>query len=570
MRWHLRGATIVLAVFAGMAVQAETLPPDAITEAESGIRRAQAAEAADHAAHEAVRKPKVSDQAAATAGPDPFASEAGGPCFLIRDIILTGEEAFGLRPEGYRHLVGQCATAADVGSAVNRINTDYQAKGFITTRAYVPEQDLADGSLEITIVPGRIEGYAYGNGAPADARVHNAFPTGRGALLNLRDLEQGLDNINAPKSANGKFQLIPSEKPGGSFVQVFVEDRRRWNFDLSVNNTGFASTGQTKATANLGFDNVLGVNDQLSFGLTSTPFDARKLRYSDAVSLSWNAPIGKWSFGLDLGGSGYFFILPGINQSYPVEGRSSYASLSAERLLTRSQTAKLYAFANLKLSGTQTFIDNHQIESQRQRLAILDIGLRGEKTFGQGKLKWSVGGKAGLDAFNAYVFDKSTVDPQFRLLNASLGFEHPLGKAGVTYKGALTAQHSDSILPSTEQISIGGWSTVRGFHDDSMYGDSGIYLSNTVEWDAWKGDASELKLNAGLDLGSVKPSALRQWSQNHLVGISLGADLKVQKQLTLTLQVAHALSRPEEDPPNAQPAFEANRTVGYLGLKMEF
>ena len=185
-------------------------------------------------------------------------------------------------------------------------------------------------------------------------------------------------------------------------------------------------------------------------------------------------------------------------------------------------------------------------------------------------MTWDVGAKFGLNAFGSYVLNKSVVDPTFRLLKARLTYERPLGGNGAVYKGTLVAQQSDDILPGTEQMSIGSWSSVRGFHDDSMYGDSGIYLRNTVEWDAYKGAEIEVRMNAGLDVGYVKPSALRSWSQNHLVGISLGADIKIQKQTTLTLQVAHALSRPDENPPNAQPAFEAKRTVGYIGFRMEF
>ena len=55
-----------------------------------------------------------------------------------------------------------------------------------------------------------------------------------------------------------------------------------------------------------------------------------------------------------------------------------------------------------------------------------------------------------------------------------------------------------------------------------------------------------------------------------IAGVSLGADIKIRTRATLTLKVAHALSRPDESPPNAQPAFEAGRTVGYIGFKVEF
>jgi Hemolysin activation/secretion protein len=550
---------------------AQGISPADLRAAESGIQQQQSAQAEAETVRRAEQRRSGTTQGAPDVAFDPLAPVPDGPCFEIRDIVLSGFEAFGREPEGYRDLIGTCATAADIAASLNRINRHYQSLGYITTRAYVPEQDVMDGSLEITIVPGRLEGYVYGDGAQADARIAAAFPGERGDLLNLRDLEQGLDNINAPKSASGRFQLIPGEAPGGSFVQVHVEDTRPWHFDLSVNNTGFETTGVVKATANLGFDNVLGLNDQLSFGVTGTPFDNRADNYSDAYSVSWSVPVGNWSFGVDAGASGYYFILPGINQSYPVEGRSHYTTFSAERLLMRNQSARVYAYGDLKLTRTRTFIDDQEIETQRRRLTIGSLGLRGEKNFDQGaKLTWDVGTKFGLDAFDAYVLDKSIVDPEFRLLKARLTYEHPLDDAGALYRGTLVAQRSNDILPGTEQFSIGSWSSVRGFHDDSMYDDSGIYLRNTVEWDAHKGADVEVRMNAGLDLGYVEPSTLRNWSQDYLVGVSLGADIKIQNRATLTLQVAHALSRPEENPPNAQPAFEADKTVGYVGFKVEF
>nr|WP_321509377.1 ShlB/FhaC/HecB family hemolysin secretion/activation protein [uncultured Celeribacter sp.] len=561
----------LIGIMAGEAAVAQSIPAADLRAAEAGIQQQEAAQGQAEEARRTARQRAGESSVPSGSFVDPLAPAPGGPCFDIRDIRLTGFEPFQREPDGYRDLVGHCATAADIAAVLNGINQHYQDLGYITTRAYVPEQDLSDGALDITVVPGRLEGYVYSDGAQADARIRTAFPSERGALLNLRELEQGLDNLNTPRSASGRFQLIPGEQAGGSFVQVYVEDSRPWHADVTINNTGFENTGEVKATANVGFDNLMGMNDQLSLGLTTTPFDSRGNKYSDAYSLSWSMPLGLWSFGLDAGMSDYFFILPGINQSYPVEGRSHYVTASAERLLRRSQTSKVYAYGELKLSRTRTFIDEQEIETQRRRLTIASLGLRGDRSLARGgKLDWDVGATFGLDAFGANVLDKSIVNPEFRLLNARVSYEQPLGENGALYRGTLVAQHSDDILPGTEQVSIGSWSTVRGFHDDSMYGDSGVYLRNTVEWDALRGKDVAVRMNAGLDVGYVAPSDLRSWSQNYLVGVSLGADITVRERATLTLQLAHALSRPEDNPPNAQPAFEADRTVGYIGLRMEF
>ncbi len=513
------------------------------------------------------REDVVQDQ---TAGADLYAPPPGGPCFDIHSIDLEGFEAFKREPEGYRDLVGTCATAADIAQTLNEINTFYQELGFITTRAYVPEQDIADGSLAITIVPGRIEGYVYGTGKPADARLNAAFPTGRGDLLNLRDLEQGLENINAPRSASGQFQLVPGESPGGSFIQIDVQDQRPWYLDFLFDHSGFESTGRIKGTSTFGLDNGLNLNDQLRIGITTTPFEERGERYSDSVSVNWGLPLGNWLFNADLGASDYRFITQGIDQSFVTEGRSQYLILLTERLLMRNQTSKVYAYGDLKLNRTKTSIDDIEITSQRQRLTIASLGLRGEQTIGPGRLFWNLGLKAGLDALGAEIPERSVIDQEFRLVKLRTDFSAPIRNSGLNYRGTLSGQYSDDILPGIEQFGFGGWSTVRGFHDDSLYGETGIYLNNTVEWSAYKAPRLELLMNAGLDFGYVKPSALRRWSQDHLAGVSLGADIIVNNQVTLQMQVAHALSRPDDSPPNTNPAFESDKTVGYASLRLQF
>lgn len=501
---------------------------------------------------------------------DPFTVPQGGPCFTLNTVNITGHEPFGRLPEGYTHLIGTCATAADIVDALNRINFYYQAKGFITTRAFLPEQDIADGSLDIQIIAGRIEGYVYSDGRQADRKIKAAFPGRRGALLNLRNLEQGLDNINAPRSASGRFQLIPGENPGGTFVQVFTQNSRRFHVSADVKNTGFETTGTRRATLGFGIDNVLGISDQVQFNVTTTPFDSRTERLSETASLSFTAPYKKWLFGINAGTSRYSYTLAGITRSFPIAGRSRYLIISADRLLMRNQTSKLYAFSDLKLNRSRTFVDSVEVATQRQNFTIGSLGLRGEKNFAVGRLNWEIEGKQGLDAFGASVVAGSVINPNFKLVKTRLSYDHPIGKTNFRYRSVLEGQYSNDILPGTEQFSVGGWSNVRGFHEDNIFGDSGVYLQNTLIWDVYRGDIFGLQFNTGLDYGYIAPLATRFWSQDYLIGATIGAKLDVRNMFTVDLRVARALSRPDDDPPNANPAFEEPRTVYYFGLTAKF
>lgn len=557
----LAGLLALLLMDAGLhETNAQALTPAQERALDSGVRRETASDAEAQRARRDAARARTARLPQTQAATDPLAPAAGGPCFTIRHVKISGYEVFGQFPQGYRDLIGRCSTAAEIAATLNRINTAYQARGFITTRAYVPEQNVADGELEIVVIPGLIEGYVYGDGRKADRRLAAAFPTGRGDLLNLRDLEQGLDNINAVRSAKAKFQLVPGEKTGGSFVQVIATDGRRMRASLETRNSGFETTGEVKTTATAEFDNLAWLNDQTTISLTTTPFDPRGKRFSDALALNTSVPWGNWSFGLDAGLSRYFFILDGVNQTYPVEGHTAHVAFSVERLLMRDQTTKSYAYGEMKVSASRSSIDGFEIESQHRDMTIGTLGLRGEKQLPSGKFTWDLGLKAGLGLIS-HTPVKSSVDENFTLFFATFNYEHPLCE-GLIYRGSLSGQLSNDVLPSSEQFSIGGWGNVRGFHDDSMYGDSGIYLRNSLEWTAFQGDDLTLKLEPGIDFGLIKPSLFRDWDQHHLIGASLGARVAYQDRINLDFRIAQALDRPSD--------FEAGRTVAYAGINLKF
>jgi hemolysin activation/secretion protein len=502
--------------------------------------------------------------------PPAIGAAAGGPCFDITAVNVSGWEPTNIRPTEQQVLVGQCVTARDIGEALNEINLAYQEAGLTTTRGYLPEQDIDDGTLDIIVVPGRIEGFVYADGRPADRRLEAAFPTEAGDLLNLRALEQGFDNIGAPQSASGDLTLLPGTAPGDSIVAVAVEDTRPWHLSFDFSTEGQETTGEILGSVDFAYDNLLGLNETIRFTAGTTPTSDRPLQFSDNASLSLSLPIGNWSHYFAINGSAYSLPVAGINQGYTVEGQSRGFTWSSTYMLFRDQTRVFQAYGGLDLSESRSFIEGLEIESQRRNITVGNLGFRGEHTLASGQLNWDFGVRFGLDAFGAEILSASIVEKEFLLWQGSLDYSHRFGESAFSYTGRLAAQASDDILPGSEQFSIGGWSNVRGFHGDSMYGDSGVYLRNTLTWKAEPWSWGALSLSAGLDAGYVVPSTLRSWNQRYLVGASFGATLEIDALGTLSFDIAHALSRPDENLPNSTDAFEDDLTVARVGLEIEF
>ncbi|MCX8611250.1 MULTISPECIES: POTRA domain-containing protein, partial [unclassified Gilliamella] len=67
--------------------------------------------------------------------------------------------------------------------------------GYITTRVVVPEQDLTQGVLKLLLVEGKVRHVRYTDDSDKYAQLYTAMPAREGKILNLRDIEQGLENL---------------------------------------------------------------------------------------------------------------------------------------------------------------------------------------------------------------------------------------------------------------------------------------------------------------------------------------------------------------------------------------
>ncbi|HIB5649309.1 TPA: POTRA domain-containing protein, partial [Klebsiella variicola subsp. variicola] len=91
--------------------------------------------------------------------PEATSSEPSGQCFQLRHIRL---ENVTVLPRSVQQKlttvpVQGCMTLPDIRERVRDVTQDYLSQGFITSRAWLPEQDISGGSLVIAVTEGRVE-----------------------------------------------------------------------------------------------------------------------------------------------------------------------------------------------------------------------------------------------------------------------------------------------------------------------------------------------------------------------------------------------------------------------------
>jgi hemolysin activation/secretion protein len=155
------------------------------------------------------------------------------PCFTINRLELVGDlasefhwalEAADRGGQTTDSAIGHCIGTGGISLVQRRIQNAILNRGFVTTRVLVEPQNLKTGTLKLTLIPGRVRSVKLLPGSSPRATLFNAIPVTSGELLNLRDIEQGLENLKRSSTAEADIQILPAEsadaKPGESDLGI--------------------------------------------------------------------------------------------------------------------------------------------------------------------------------------------------------------------------------------------------------------------------------------------------------------------------------------------------------------
>lgn len=441
-------------------------------------------------------------------------------------------------------LVGRCLDSDDLNNLLGDVNHWYQDRGYTTTRIYAQEQDLAKGKLELRVIPGRVGVYRYLE-REGDSRLFSAFPGRSGDLLNLRDLEQGLENLNRTPSQESKFKLYPGKAPGVSDVVVELAEKPRWRITELLDNSGTKSMGVWRSNTEFAFDNLLGRNDLLSLGYNRNIDNGQMDAAFEGLTFNYFIPSGYHLFGLSAATFASEFNLPGINQSYAMRTHSQKMGASYEYLFSRDQSSKFSLISGLDFTEQHTHIAQIEIDSQYRRLSVLYLGLKGKQYFGNAVFDWQTRVDQGVPFFGAMATIPGGSEPRYTLVKAHASFSLPLWGEQALWRTSISGQAGEEKLPSLAQLYLGNRYNVRGFQDNSLYSSTGICWRNDLEAKALRWGDISLIPYAGLDAGLVKPQAAQQVSQHKLAGMALGLRGQYGKA-GFDIAYTRALSRPDE------------------------
>jgi hemolysin activation/secretion protein len=401
----------------------------------------------------------------------------------IRRLEIEGADRMrpGFRAQLRQDFEGRALGIEDVEQLLMQITRHYVSRGYVTTRAYIPDQDLSNGTLRVLVVEGRVEAMQQSGVS------RNVFPVTQGELLNLRDLEQGIDNLNRLPSRQATLDLLPGTTAGATIVGVREQRSRPWRLNLSADNTGSEGTGKEQVSATLGVDNLLRVGDALSLShRRSIPYHAGR-KASESTMGSISVPWGYQTFTLGGSASSYalqFAAPSGID--LPFDGDSQSLYLRTDRVLHRGQTARVTLYGTITWKSSRNYLMGSLIGVSSRDTVVGDLGANVSRALPGGFFALDTSLAKGLPIFGAARDPRGLPSfaprSEFWALKLNANWSRGFAWRGLpfTFTSALNGQFGRDVLFGSDQLTIGGIYAVRGFDTTNLAGDTGFTWRNDL------------------------------------------------------------------------------------------
>jgi hemolysin activation/secretion protein len=465
--------------------------------------------------------------------------------------------------EAVKDFVGKELNFEGLNDAATEARAYYRSRGYFLAQAYLPQQAIRGGSVEITIIEGRW-GIIELDKKPATSISTRLLAGIIGAHLQQGDIitETGLERplllINDLPDTSVTTELRPSDTIGAANLRVNVDPGSGpVNGFVDFDNHGNRFTGEYRYGASLSINNPAGYGDRVSLRAFTTD---EKMSFT---RLAYDLPVGFYGTRVGLSYSKFTYQLAKDFAPLLANGEGAVKSIYAFHPILRTRNSNLILTASYE---DKTLVDRVQSAGQNDRRTISDFkgGVQGD--FRDGIL----GG--GLNSYvlaytlgNLGIFPASTeasdlavtgrrTEGDFHKWNLDARRQQRLTE-NTSVLLTVSSQWASKNLTSAEKMSLGGPNGVRAYPVGEAVADAGYLASAETRWivpgtKVFDGDMSFI---AFFDFGWAKvnqvPLSTDGENIRHISGYGLGTSLGKEGGFLLRGSAAWKYTRqdPESD-----------------------
>ena len=487
---------------------------------------------------------------------------------LVKTFVLDGANLF--RAKDFEPVLKKYRNKklgmSDLKKICDEISVFYRKKGYVSSMAYLPPQGLANNTVEIKVVEGRVGKIKVEKPKYAKVSViKNRFPVKEGEILDSKKMENSLEDINNNQDRVVRAVLSPGQIPGTSDILLKTDkEHSPYHFYSDFNNRGTNTTDKLRWGLKFVDTNLLGRDDPLSLQFLASQFT------SDVYSFSadYNLPVNRYGTRVgvyaahakaDIGGQ-FAIISPkgradiwGIYGSHPLFKKEFTDETTASSLKLSSNLIGGFDWASVHndILGSETSDDE-------TRVVKGGINFNEKDNMGRSSLSTEVhiGMPGVLGAMGEHDVKASRIDAGGRFQTYLATFNRttylPLNSY---FLNTFRLQYSQDPLVSSQQMVLGGADSVRGFPENNYLADYGWILNTELRTPAFlipsilkvpfdkKGtrliDAIQFVLFIDTGSGYLNEARVGEQAHQFLVGAGYGLRFDLYERLHGMLDIGY-------------------------------
>ena len=441
---------------------------------------------------------------------------------------------------------------ADLRNILQDISFYYRSKGYLAT-AFLPEQDITDGKVQIFIVEGRIGKVEIKSNTKNQLNISreriSKFIFNKikaNDILNIVQLDRNIRNLNNTPGINAIAQLVEGDQLGETDVIISASNTKTLSTTSLLDNNGSRSSGYERVTNIFNFDSVVNKGERFSFTDVITQGSHY---YAGSVTL----PVGYNGLSSTLRISKMMYDLGAPFHSTDPTGYSTEFFLGFNKELmikpNKGLTSSLSFFRNDYVNDLNTGSNSDKdIVKTSSNLTFNNQ----DKFFSGGTNTLSLTGIYGVldlsDNASNFETDHLTAKSDGEYWKLSLNanrFQRITDSVSAVFK--FNGQYTDKNLDGAEQISLGGPTAVRAYPSNEAAGDQGFVAS--LEFN--KSLTKNKKITFFYDYGKIQlhKIAWDNWNSTNtslknnydLHGAGLSFSMPIYKNFALTATYAEKL-----------------------------
>ncbi|MDR3562764.1 MAG: ShlB/FhaC/HecB family hemolysin secretion/activation protein [Negativicutes bacterium] len=471
-----------------------------------------------------------------------------GPKIRVNGFRVTGAGPVSQAElqELVKDAAGKELSLTEMQALAQRIAGYLNQRGYMVANAYVPAQDIKDGTVEITVVPGQYGQIDIRNRSHLKTTVAEGLlgPVKIGDYVKKDVLERALLLLSDTSGVSIKATLAPGKTAGSTDLILEITDTEDVVGTFSLDNYGNRYTGQGVSNMTLTINNVSGSGDVISLGNNYSGDGMNN------ASVSYLTPVGNQGAKLGVSFSNMHYLLGKEFASLDYTGKSNTTSIFETYPLRRSRDNNVniqigFDYRKLAdkglditLADKRDYVWNFGINGDsRDKLGVNSYSL----TLSSGNL--SIVGGTDLYGYSAQSDDSQTAQTAGRYTKASFNYSRQqVINNRLSFLFDFSGQLANKNLDSSEKLFIGGYRGVRAYPEGEASGDAGYLARGELRLNM---PTPELQLAAYIDTGHIVVNK-NPWpgagdNGRTLHGVGLGLITSASKDYTVRVDYAWKL-----------------------------